>query len=123
MGFSNVHELEVTPIWDGVRARAIHGERTTLTWIELAPGAVVPAHSHDNEQMAILVDGSVRFRIGDETRDLSRGGTWSIPPNVEHEVTAGDAGATLVELFTPGRGDDWSSITPEAPARVAFLDR
>src|SRR3954463_9357223 len=51
MGFSNVHELEVTPIWDGVRARTLHGERTPLAWVELAPGAVVPPHSHDNEQM------------------------------------------------------------------------
>jgi quercetin dioxygenase-like cupin family protein len=51
----------------------------------------------------------MRFRVGDETRDLSPGGTWRIPGDVPHEVAAGPDGALAIESFTPLR-DDWGGL-------------
>ena len=38
----------------------------------------MPEHRHDNEQLGVLIRGSMRFRIGDETRDLTPGDTWRV---------------------------------------------
>jgi quercetin dioxygenase-like cupin family protein len=106
-----VSEVAPTPIWDGVIARAVHGERLTLGVVELAPDAVVPEHRHDNEQLGLLIQGTLTFTIGEETRELGPGGTWRIPSNVPHTCVAGPEGAVAIDLFAPGRAD-WLEIEP-----------
>jgi quercetin dioxygenase-like cupin family protein len=112
--FGELPSIRPLPIWDGVAARAVPGERVTLSVIELAPGAVVPEHAHENEQVGIALAGSMRFRIGEEERDVRAGSTWSIPANVPHSVTVGPDGCVVVEVFAPRR-DDWSAVEPEPP--------
>jgi quercetin dioxygenase-like cupin family protein len=104
-------------IWgEAVRARKIEGDHMTLAVIELAPGAVVPAHHHPQEQIGICIVGTVRFTVGDETRDLGPGGMWCARPNVSHGVTAGPDGAVVVEAFSPIRSD-WAfpPLEPRPP--------
>lgn len=96
-------------IWDRIAARSVHGERLTLAVIELDPGAEVAAHSHENEQLGIVLRGTMDFRVGDERRELAPGGTWRIPANVEHEATAGPEGAVVIDVFSPARAD-WSTL-------------
>jgi quercetin dioxygenase-like cupin family protein len=109
-------EIAPTPIWDGVQARAVHGELLTLGVVELAPNAVVPEHQHDNEQLGLLIQGQLTFTIGDETRELRPGGTWRIASNVPHTCTAGPEGAVALDVFAPGRAD-WREVEvlPKAP--------
>jgi quercetin dioxygenase-like cupin family protein len=119
--FGGVDSHEQLRIWNGVTAQAVQGERTTLAVVDLEPGSSVPEHSHDNEQLGVLVRGSMRFRVGDETRDLGPGDTWRILSHVPHEVTAGPAGALAVECFTPTR-DDWAALDrlpDRPPPRIA----
>ena len=106
--------LELQQIWDGVGVRSIHGERLTLGVVELDPGAVVPEHRHEHEQLGMVVRGSVRFRVGDEIRELGPGGMWSIPSNVPHEVGTGPDGAVVVDVFAPPR-DDWADHEAAPP--------
>ena len=107
--FSGVDRHEQIRIWDGITAQAVEGERTTLAVVELDPGSTVPEHRHDNEQLGVLVRGSMQFRIGDELRDVGPGDTWRILSGVPHQVTAGPNGALAVECFTPAR-DDWAKL-------------
>lgn len=104
--FDSLSTLELQKIWDGVHGRIVHGERITLGVIELDPGSVVPEHRHEHEQLGMCLSGSVSFRVGNETRELGPGGTWSIPGNVPHEVQVGPEGAVVIDVFVPPR-DDW----------------
>jgi quercetin dioxygenase-like cupin family protein len=99
-------EIDLQQVWDGVAARSLHGERLTLAVVELDANSVVPEHSHDHEQLGLVVQGSLTFRVDDETRELTPGGTWRIPSNVPHEVHVGPDGAIVVDVFAPTR-DDW----------------
>jgi quercetin dioxygenase-like cupin family protein len=110
-------DLPFLEIWgEQVRARRLEGERITLAVVELAPGAVVPEHRHAQEQLGICVKGSVRFRIGEEVRDLGPGGTWRIASGVPHEVVAGPEGSVAIDVFSPTRDDwDFPMLEPEAP--------
>ena len=111
--FGSLQETEPHRIWPGVLARVVAGERTTFVVVELEPNAVVPEHAHDNEQIGVLAQGSMGFRIGDDERQLEAGGTWTIPPNAPHKVTAGPDGAVAIEVFVPAR-EDWDALDREA---------
>ena len=107
--FGGIDRLDHIRIWGGVTVQAVEGDRTTLAVVDLEPGANVPEHRHDNEQLGVLIRGAMHFRVGDETRDLAPGDTWRILSNVPHEVTAGPEGALAIECFTPVRGD-WATL-------------
>ena len=96
-------------IWEGVIGRSVHGERITLGVIELDPDSLVPEHSHENEQLGLVLSGSLSFRVGEETRELGPGGTWRITANTPHEVRAGPEGAVVIDVFSPIR-EDWKPL-------------
>jgi quercetin dioxygenase-like cupin family protein len=112
--FDDLRAIGPQDIWNGVVVRAVHGRQLTLGVVELEPNAAVPEHRHENEQLGMVLTGSVNFRVGDETRELGPGGTWCIPANVPHEVTAGPDGAVVIDVFAPPRRD-WSALEPREP--------
>jgi quercetin dioxygenase-like cupin family protein len=106
---SNLVDLEtVAPfdVWgEAVRARRIEGEQVTLAVVELAPNATIPEHRHPQEQLGMVITGTMRFRIDNEVRELGPGGTWRILSNRPHEATAGPDGAVVIDAFSPIRSD------------------
>ena len=108
--------LPVIDVWGStVRARRVEGERLTLALVELAPDAIVPGHQHENEQLGMVITGTVTFTIGDETRVLGPGGSWRIPSNVHHQVSVGPEGAMVIDIFAPTRRD-WDALPTSAPS-------
>ena len=90
--FSNVSDLPLIKIWDGVVARAVQGAEATFALIDLEPNTHVPEHHHVNEQTGLLLGGSMSFTIGDETKEIEPGEMWVIPADVPHSVVAGSGG-------------------------------
>jgi quercetin dioxygenase-like cupin family protein len=117
---SAFHDLQVIQpqqLFEGVLARADHGEKVTLAVVELDPGAVVPEHSHENEQLGIVLRGSVDFQIGGQERALGPGEMWRIDSGATHVVRAGPDGAVVIDVFGPAR-DDWrvaERLEPQRP--------
>ncbi len=104
-----IDALSPLAIWEGVVGRALEGARLTLALVELDPDSVVPEHSHENEQVGLVIEGSLTMRIGDEQRELTPGGGWVIPANAPHEVRTGPDGAIVIEAFAPARAD-WAAL-------------
>ena len=105
-------EMEKEHVVDGIERRIITGERMMLTHIYLKKGAVVPLHSHDNEQLTYILEGALRFWIGDEESeviDVRAGGVLHIPSNVPHKAEALEDTVDL-DLFYPPR-QDWLDRT------------
>ena len=81
--FDDLAAIGPLPIWDGLVARAVQGERITLAVVEVEPDAALPEHSHYNEQLGVVISGTLTLRVGDEERVLSageRGGSGRTPP-------------------------------------------
>jgi len=112
--FDDINTIGPLRVWDDVVAREVHGEQSTLAVVELEPGALVPEHHHANEQLGLVIRGSVTFRVADETKELGPGATWSIPADVPHEVRAGPEGAVVIDVFAPARAD-WGGLEREEP--------
>jgi quercetin dioxygenase-like cupin family protein len=118
--FDDLGEIAPQQLFAGYLARTIHGERITFAIVEIDPDSDLPVHHHENEQLGMVVRGSMTFRVGDEERDLGPGGMWRIPPNTPHSARAGQDGAIALDVFTPTR-DDWKSLETEEPRRPTWL--
>jgi unsaturated pyranuronate lyase len=117
--FADIATIAPQRIWPGVVGRTLHAERVTVAVVELEPGRLVPEHNHVNEQVGVLLRGSLCFRVGRETRELEPGGMWSIGADLPHEVEAGPDGALLIEIFSPPR-DDWHDLERQEPRPLSW---
>src|ERR1700760_187412 len=59
-------EMPKEAVTESLDRRLITGERMMLAHVYLRKGAVVPRHSHDNEQITYILEGALRFWIGDD---------------------------------------------------------
>jgi len=95
----------LTPLLD---RRMITGERMMIAQILLKKDSVVPMHSHDNEQITYVVDGALRFLLG-EAQDkeviVRSGEVLVIPSHLPHSATALED-TIDVDVFCPPR-QDW----------------
>ena len=88
--------------------RLISTERMMLAQVFLQKGCVVPKHSHENEQLTWILEGSLRLWLGEdgaeEMFDVHAGEVLHIPSHVPHRAEALDD--TLdVDIFQPPRAD------------------
>jgi quercetin dioxygenase-like cupin family protein len=87
--------------------RLITGERMMLAHVYLKKGCIVPRHQHENEQLTYILEGVLRFWIGEDEKeqvDVHAGEVLHIPSNVWHKAEALED--TLdVDVFSPPRHD------------------
>ncbi|NJN05991.1 MAG: cupin domain-containing protein [Rhodobacteraceae bacterium] len=90
-------------VTDQISRRLVTGQQMMLAHVYLAKGAIVPKHQHHNEQLTYILEGSLRFWIGEngeETMDVRAGEVLHIPSNVWHKAEALED--TLdVDVFSP----------------------
>jgi quercetin dioxygenase-like cupin family protein len=88
--------------------RLISGERMMLAHVYLEKGCVVPLHSHENEQLTYILEGALRFWLGEdesEVVDVRAGEVLHLPSHLPHKAEALED--TLdVDVFSPPR-QDW----------------
>jgi quercetin dioxygenase-like cupin family protein len=114
---ATLHRWEEVPseeVADGISRRYISGDRAMLAHLHLQKGAIVPKHSHENEQITYIVQGALRFWIGEEGADIFdvRGGeVLHIPSNIPHRVEALED-TINIDVFSPPR-QDWIEKTDD----------
>jgi quercetin dioxygenase-like cupin family protein len=107
-------DIPKEPLSDFLSRKLITGERMMLAHVYLKKGAIVPRHSHENEQITYILEGGLRFWIGadeSEVIDVQAGEVLHIPSNVPHKAEALED--TLdVDIFSPPR-QDWLDKTDD----------
>jgi len=104
-------EITLETVTDGITRRLFTGERMMIAHVYLKKGAVVPTHSHENEQITYILNGALRFWIGDENEpdrhelDVHAGEVLYIPSHVPHQALALED-TFDVDVFNPPR-QDW----------------
>ncbi|MBI4642087.1 MAG: cupin domain-containing protein [Candidatus Tectomicrobia bacterium] len=104
----NVYQLDTIPkeeVNEEITRRLITGSNVMLCFFNFKRGSKVPPHRHVNEQISYVLEGSLRFRIGNEEQVVSAGQVVHIPSNTEHEVEVLDEGASVLDIFSPIRQD------------------
>ncbi len=92
----------ITPL-PGVHLQPVPGARLLLCRVTFDPHGDAPVHTHDEEQMGIVVSGSGDFHLDGETRRVGPGDTYHAPPGVPHGLRAGAEGCVVIDVFSPPR--------------------
>jgi quercetin dioxygenase-like cupin family protein len=78
------------------------GERAVL--IELRAGEALGQHSVKESTLLLVLDGSVRVEVGDESFDAGAEELFQFEPDERHAVTSDD-GARILLLLAPWPGE------------------
>jgi quercetin dioxygenase-like cupin family protein len=97
--------MEIEQLNDKLSRQMISGENATISQLLLKKGAVVPRHSHLNEQYSWIISGALRFVFDDREILVGAGEILLIPANVAHSAVALED-TVDVDIFAPRR-DDW----------------
>jgi quercetin dioxygenase-like cupin family protein len=92
---------------DGLlKRKTVHGSSMTLTRYRFKAGGRFPNHRHEQEQITLVLDGTLTFSTADGAYEVERGAAIVIPPRVAHSAVAGDEGAEVVSIVSPARTED-----------------
>lgn len=100
----NISEIPEKELAKGIKGRYIHSETTTVGFVTINKGAVLPAHSHVHEQTTQITEGRLEMTIGNETMILEPGMFTVIPSNVVHSAIA-LTNCIITDTFCPVRED------------------
>jgi unsaturated pyranuronate lyase len=98
-------KMEVEQLNDKITRQMIFGEKAMLARIVLKRGAIVPRHSHVNEQITWILSGALKLIFDDGERLLRGGQMLLIPANLPHSAEAMED-TVDIDVFAPPR-EDW----------------
>ena len=114
VSFYRWNDMPKEKVSDVLDRRLITGDKVMLTHVYLKKGAIVPQHNHHNEQMTYILEGGLRFWIGEdesEVIDVRAGEVLHIPSLVKHKAEALED-TVDVDIFSPPR-QDWLDKTDD----------
>jgi quercetin dioxygenase-like cupin family protein len=101
------------PVVRGTRMWSVALEKTMLTYFEIDPESRFERHSHVNEQITMVLEGKLFFKLGDRIICVGKGEVIAIPSNTPHEaftknsvVIAVDAWSPVMEKYRQGEKDN-----------------
>ena len=104
--WANVLSEQMNPLFT---RQYVTGEQAMLARIVLKQGCVVPMHQHPNEQISLVVSGSMEFVVSGQSQIVRAGDILVIPSGVPHSATALEDFEGL-DVFAPPR-QDWIDKT------------
>jgi len=99
LALSDIDTKEIIP---GFHGKMIHSETMTLAFWEVEKGAMVPEHSHINEQIMHVLEGDFEFKVAGVTKVYTPGELVIIPSNIPHSGKALTP-CKLMDIFSPVR--------------------
>ncbi len=105
MKLHNWAQINEEPLTPAISRQMIHGSSITVARLRAKQGAIVPTHSHVNEQITTMEKGAMLFVTPNGEIVVRAGESLVIPPNVPHSVQALEDSIAL-DIFSPVR-EDW----------------
>lgn len=112
-------ELKHIP-WDSVpledlnpliQRQFVVGQDVMVARVLMKRGAIVPEHSHHNEQITYVLEGALKFWIDGKEIVVKAGEVLTIPPDMPHRAEALVETVDL-DVFNPPRAD-WINKTDQ----------
>lgn len=99
------YDIQLTQIKKGVFTRLVSAGNMQLSLVSADPNAESPAHIHPEEQITLLLRGSLTKTVVDKKLNLEPKDIAFVPGNMVHANIAGDTGFDALEIFNPIRED------------------
>lgn len=98
-------DLKLRPDVPGARLWAVALERALLTYFELEPHTQFPEHSHEAEQITLVLEGELIFIFNGGETTLRSGDVIAIPSGAVHAARTGGKPCRAVDAWSPVRRD------------------
>jgi len=105
----NTVELEeLNPL---LQRQLVVGQDIMIARVLLKKGCIIPEHSHPNEQLTYILEGTLKFWVDGKEIVVRSGETLAIPRNMPHKAEALEDTVDL-DVFNPPRAD-WINKTDQ----------
>jgi len=111
--FQELPQASLEQIAPGIRRFIFSLNRVMSIYFQIDPRVVIGQHSHPHEQMGMLIQGKMKWRIGDKETILQAPALYRVPSNEPHQVEVlGNETLIVLDIFSPIRED---FLKKEAP--------
>ena len=103
MPFYNLEALTdalISPDHSTARGPTITGDQLEVGYYSEPKGTGAKSHRHKSEQIMLVLEGRMRMRIAEETREISAGEVAVIPSDVDHEQVALEDNTRFISFKT-----------------------
>jgi quercetin dioxygenase-like cupin family protein len=107
--YTRWQDVELEQLNSLFQRQHVVGESVMVARILMKKGAIVPLHSHLNEQISYVLEGALQFRLDGREIVVRAGEVLCIPPHMPHEALALEDTVDL-DIFNPPR-EDWINKT------------
>ena len=105
MSYYDIKEIPPGKPAEGVEIRVIAGDKMTMVFFRLEPGAEIPEHSHPHEQMGTVLKGSLELIIDKDRKVVTAGDAYHVRSNILHSGRCLETVSEVLEVFSPPRED------------------
>ena len=100
-----VNKADPVQMLEGIIRRTLGTtDEAMLCEFRLDAGAIVPEHSHMNDQIGYIISGQLEITVAGEKRVLGAGESYAIPGGVMHMAVA-LVDTVAIDVFSPPRKD------------------
>jgi quercetin dioxygenase-like cupin family protein len=99
LNLSSIPSKEIMP---GYHGKLIHAQTMSIAFWDVEEGAQVPEHSHMNEQIMQVLEGTFEFTLNGKTKIYHPGALVVIAPHATHSGKALTK-CKLMDVFSPVR--------------------
>ncbi|MDA8428693.1 MAG: cupin domain-containing protein [Geobacteraceae bacterium] len=85
----------------GARQWAVSLDQTMLTYFEVDPDCRFESHSHESEQITMVLEGVLYFEQGEKVAAVKAGEVIAIPAHAPHAVFTAASAAKAVDAWSP----------------------
>jgi gluconolactonase len=101
----DLHDVQFTELSPGANSRLISGRGAQLSFLRMNPDSTFPTHIHPEEQLMIVLRGSIDELILDGMSHMEKGDILLLPGNMVHGGKVGPLGCDVLDVFWPPRPD------------------
>ena len=76
-------------------------KKTMLTYFEVQPNSRFEKHSHESEQITLVLEGELFFEVAERTVCVKEGEVMAIPSGVPHAVVTQDKSVKAIDAWSP----------------------
>jgi len=85
----------------GAKQWAVSLEQTMLTYFEVEPNCRFDSHTHESEQITMVIEGILYFEQGEKIIAVKAGEVIAIPSNAPHAVFTREDAVKAVDAWSP----------------------
>jgi len=85
----------------GAKMWGISLEKTMFTYFEVQPNSVFDSHTHESEQITMVLEGVLYFDVNGKIHPVKSGEVIALPSNIIHSVFTKESSAKAVDAWYP----------------------